>query len=101
MLKKADGSFELFKDRHGLVVGTMEGIRFRDYEFTLEKGGALFVYTDAHDELFGTERTLEALNQNSDASPRELLANVKGAMDRFVGEAPQFDDLNMLSVKRN
>ena len=108
MLKKADGSFELFKDRHGLVVGAMEGIRFRDYEFTLEKGGALFVYTDgvaeatdAHDELFGTERTLAALNQNPDASPKALLENVKGAVDRFVGEAPQFDDLTMLSVKRN
>ena len=106
ILKKADGTFELFKDKHGFVVGGMEGARYKEYEFLLEKGGTLFLYTDgvaeatnAKNELFGTERMLTALNQEPQADPKTLLTNMKNAVDTFVGDAPQFDDLTMLSVK--
>ena len=106
MLKKADGSFELFKDKHGFVIGGMEGMRYKEYEFTLEKGGTLFLYTDgvaeatnAKNELFGTERMLEALNSDPQTDPKTLLENMKKSVDEFVGDAPQFDDLTMLGVK--
>lgn len=33
------------------------------------------------------------------ASPREILAGVREAVDAFVREAPQFDDLTMLGLK--
>ena len=108
ILKKAGGEFELFKDKHGFVIGGMDGMRYKDYEFTLEKGGTLFLYTDgvaeatnAQNELFGTDRMIEALNKDADASPTDLLNNMKQAVDEFVGEAPQFDDLTMLGVKLN
>lgn len=84
----------------------MDSIRYKDYEFTLEKGGTLFLYTDgvaeatnAQNELFGTERMLAALNKSPNSPPKELLANMKQVVDDFVGEAPQFDDLTMLGVK--
>ncbi|MBQ1538656.1 MAG: PP2C family protein-serine/threonine phosphatase, partial [Ruminococcus sp.] len=106
IIKKADGSFELFKDKHGFVIGGMNGMRYKEYEFTLEKGGTLFLYTDgvaeatnSKNELFGTERMLEALNKAPEAGPRTLLTNMKNAVDVFVDEAPQFDDLTMLCVK--
>lgn len=106
IIRKADGSFELLKDKHGFVIGGMEGMRYKDYEFTLEKGGTLFLYTDgvaeatnSKNELFGTDRMLEALNKAPDAPPKELLSNMKQSVDEFVGDAPQFDDLTMLSVK--
>ena len=106
ILKGADGRFELFKDKHGFVVGGMEGLKYKDYEFTLEKGGTLFVYTDGvaeatnlQDELFGTDRMLAALNEDPEASPEQLLRNMQSAVDRFVGEATQFDDLTMLAIK--
>jgi sigma-B regulation protein RsbU (phosphoserine phosphatase) len=106
MLKKADGSFELFKDKHGFVIGGMDGMKYKEYEFTLERGGTLFLYTDgvaeatnAKNELFGTERMLEALNADPNAAPKILLENMKNAVDEFVGDAPQFDDLTMLGVK--
>lgn len=105
IIKKADGEFELFKDKHGFVIGGMDGMRYKEYEFTLEKGGTLFLYTDgvaeatnAENELFGTDRMLTALNQDPNAVPKELLTNMKKAVDEFVGEAPQFDDLTMLGV---
>ncbi len=108
IIKKADGKFELLKDKHGMVVGAMEGLRYKDYEFKLEEGGTLFLYTDgvaeatnAENKLFGTERTIEALNEIPEESPEKLLKKVKENVDIFVGEAPQFDDLTMISVKIN
>jgi len=105
MIRKADGDFELFEDKHGFVIGGMEGVHYKEYEFTLEKGGTLFLYTDGvpeatreDNELFGTDRMLEALNLEPDASPKELLENMKKAADDFDGDAPQFDDMTMMGV---
>jgi len=101
-----EGRFELLKDKHGFVLGGMDGSRYREYELQLQKGDKIFVYTDGvpeatngENELFGTERMLGALNQNAAASPKELLAEVRRDVDAFVGSAEQFDDLTMLSME--
>ena len=106
VLKKPDGNFELYKDRHGFVIGGMEDIRYREYELQLEPGSKLFVYTDGvpeatneHNELFGTDRMLEALNEDPAASPQNILWNVHAAVNRFVRNAEQFDDLTMLCIE--
>ena len=90
-----------------MMVGVMPGIKFIEYEMQLEKGGTLFLYTDgvpeatnANNELFRTERMVEALNINPAGTPEEILTNVKSKVDEFVGEAPQFDDLTMLAITR-
>ena len=106
ILKKADGKYEILTDKHKPPIGTMDGIKYQDYEFTLERGGGLFVYTDGvaeanndENELFGTDRLLEALNRESDASTETLIRNVRKDVDAFAGDAPQFDDITMLSVQ--
>ena len=100
------GKFELYKDKHGFVIGGMDGARYKEYELTLAPGSKLFVYTDgvpeatdADKQLFGTERLLEALNAQPEASPEQLLHNVRAAVDGFVKDAEQFDDLTMLCVE--
>ena len=40
---------------------------------------------------------LEALNRNPEATPNEQLITLKKAIDDFVGEAPQFDDITMIA----
>ena len=106
VIKKANGEFELFKDKHGFVIGGMEGMTYREYEMQLEKGGTLFLYTDGVPEatnsnnvLFGTDRLLEVMNRHKDSDPQTLLTEIKAAVDKFVGEADQFDDLTMLGLK--
>lgn len=106
VMKQPDGGYELIKDRHGFVIGGMEEIKYHNYELQMKPGSKLFVYTDgvaeasnSQDELFGTERMLEALNSEPDADPVTLLGNVKKAVDRFVGDAEQFDDLTMLCLE--
>ena len=98
--------YELFKDKHGLVLGAMEGIPYREYELRLKEGDKIFVYTDgvpeatdSKAELFGLDRTVEALNSKPEADPKETLEIVRASVDAFVGGAEQFDDLTMVCVE--
>ena len=106
VIRKPDGVFELIKDRHGFVIGGMNGIRYKEYELQLERGSRLFLYTDgvpeatdAQGRLFGTERMIDALNRDADASPKDILKQVRSAVDDFVEDAEQFDDLTMLCLE--
>ena len=105
VLKRVDGDFEILKDKHGFVIGGMEGVRYTEYEIQLNPGDRLFLYTDgvpeatdADGELFGTERMVEALNREKDSSPEQVLRGVRRAVDAFVKDAEQFDDLTMLCL---
>ena len=104
-IRRGNGAFEMVKYRHSPALATMEGIPFREHEFELKPGDALYVYTDgvaeatnAENVLFGEERTVEALNRSSVAPPQTILENVKQAIDEFVGDAVQFDDITMLCL---
>ena len=101
-----DGRFEMVKDRHGLVIGGMPGVNYKQYELYLEPGSKLFLYTDgvpeatnAEQELFGPERLLEALRGAEDKEPKDILTHVESSVKAFVKEAPQFDDLTMLCLE--
>ena len=106
VLQNEDGVYELFRDRHGFVLGGMDGLHFRDYEFDLTKGQTLFLYTDgvpeattAQNEQFGTERMIEALNRKQTADPQELVHYMLRTVDDFDGDVPQFDDITMLAIR--
>ena len=103
LLKRANGEFEYLKTRAGFVLAGMEGVRYRAGELTLSPGDRLFLYTDgvseatnANNELYGEDRLLNFMNQNSAFGATELLPALKANIDEFVGEAPQFDDITML-----
>lgn len=105
-IQRAGGGYELVKYKHSPAVAVMEGIRYRDHEFQLYPGDSLYVYTDGvteaantQNELFGTQRLLDALNEAPDAAADEVLKNVSRHIDDFVGGAPQFDDITMLCFK--
>ena len=105
-LKKADSGFAIFKDKHSFVLGGQEGMKYKEYEIRLSPGDKLFVYTDGVPEaqdpdgnMFQMERMINALNEDPDASPEQILGNVRGSIGRFVREAEQFDDLTMLCLE--
>ena len=102
-LRRANGEYELFKDKHGLVLGGMEGLRYKQYEIDLEPGDRIFLYTDGvpeanndAKELFGTDRMLEALNSDAEAGVGRTIENVMTAIVGFCRDADQFDDITMM-----
>ena len=104
-----NGKYEIFKDVHGMAVGAFELAKYTDTEIQLKKGDSIFVYTDgvaeatdAGNQMFGTDRTVEALNAApAGCAQKDVLSGVRAAVDAFVKEAPQFDDLTMLGLRYN
>ena len=105
-LKQPDGSFELIKDPHGFVIGGLPDESYTEYEWQLRPGAKIFVYTDGVPEagesrsaLYGTDRMMEALRTAENESPEKILAAVDASVRKYVGDAPQFDDVTMLCVE--
>lgn len=106
LIRQADGEFAYLKARSGMVLAGMDGIKYRQNELQLTPGDQIFLYTDGvteatdkNNQLYGEERLLETVNRNIVMDTRKLCEAVKSDVDQFVGEAPQFDDITMLSVE--
>ena len=97
------GQYELVRNKHSTALALMEGIKITEFKWELKRGDRIFVYTDGvteavndRQELFGTERLLEALNEVRGVSQKEALLHVKESVDAFVSDEPQFDDMTVL-----
>ena len=102
----SNGRFKILKDKHGFVVGGMEGVKYTNYNLILEPGDKLFLYSDGvpeatntNDELLGMDRMLDILNRNPSATPKNILENVWQGVNEFVQDAEQFDDLTMVCLE--
>lgn len=105
-LMRAGEKFEIIKSKHGFVIGGFEDAIYMDYELQLEPGDKLFLYTDGlpeatngDNEMLGIDGMLDALNENCESHPEVILNGVKNAVDGFVKEAEQFDDLTMMCIE--
>lgn len=101
---RGGGTYELVKENHGFVMAGLERISYKEYEMKFEPGDRLFLYTDGvaeatnmSNELYGTDRMLSALNKTAAMKPQETVAALRKDIDKFAGDAPQFDDITMLS----
>ena len=105
-IRRAGGAFELIRYEHDRFVGPWKKTAYHNRAFELHAGDCIFVYTDgvpeainAAEELFGEERLAETLNRCPDAEPEGLIRQVHEAVNRFAGDAEQFDDITMLCFK--
>ncbi len=108
LLKHADGDFEYLKARSGLVLAGMDGIKYKKNEVVLTPGDQIYLYTDGiteatneNEELYGEDRLQSLMNTIGKATPQQLCVSIKDDVNKFVGEAPQFDDITMLCLSLN
>jgi serine phosphatase RsbU (regulator of sigma subunit) len=73
----------------------------------LPSGGLLVLMTDGlyeamnrADEQFGIARVLDLLDQARDRDGAEIIGRVQTALDEFVKDQPQADDMSMVVVRR-
>ena len=97
---------ELYKTKHDIMVGVMEDVRYNDYEFVLDRGDKIFLYTDGVPEatdsknnMFGIDRMLKTLSNVREADSVNILNSVRDDVDAFVAGAVRFDDLTMMCVE--
>ncbi len=96
--------YEYLKSKRNFVLAGFEGTKYSLCSLELSNGDSLFLYTDgvteatdSNKELYGDNRLQKVLNLNKDKKPEDIVKTVKKDVDEFVGEAPQFDDITMLS----
>ena len=103
----SDGVAKMLDVDPNIPVGIMEESVFTLQETTLSPGEVLFLYTDGLSEatrsdgqLFGDERAEENLSHHGkENSANEIISHMTEAVNRFVGDAEQSDDLTMLALK--
>jgi serine phosphatase RsbU (regulator of sigma subunit) len=102
------GDFVIYKKKNAPPLGTMENLKFRGGEITLSAGDTVYIYTDgvtdamnAKKELFGLDRMLDTLNANVNADLKTIDDSIRGRIQDFVKDTPQFDDITMLSIRYN
>lgn len=102
----ADGTLKASLRPTGPAVGMIPGFEYEIENAHLAPGDILFTYTDGVTEaraadrsFFGDDR-LEELLQRPYPTATAALDAVKQSVYKFMGGAPQFDDVTMVAVKR-
>ena len=109
LLLRSEGSYEYLREKPSFILAGMENIKYKKESLRLNHGDRLFLYTDgvpeatcAEMELFGENRLQAALNAlPGSVSSEETCSAILAEVDAFVGKAPQFDDITMLSFTLN
>lgn len=61
----------------------------------------IFIKKNTDEEMYGRERMLDTLNQDTERTPKELDEAVRANIEVFVGEADTFDDTTTLCIRYN
>ncbi|MBO6137944.1 MAG: serine/threonine-protein phosphatase [Lachnospiraceae bacterium] len=105
VIKRAGGQYELIEYEHSSVLAIIEDMQFKEHPFELHPGDSLVVYTDGvpesnniAEEMYTTNRLLEVLNRNRDASMEGLVTEVIRDLRSFSAGVPQFDDITVMGL---
>jgi phosphoserine phosphatase RsbU/P len=106
LVLRGTGEVELLSTT-GLPVGLFPRRDFDVAELALKPGDTLLLYSDGASEAndveqneFGLERLTACLRDCQPEPGPQILDRIIAAIDHFAGEAPQFDDITLLVLKR-
>lgn len=90
----------------GLESGNIFGKVITEYQSDLKSGKIFILYTDGFTEAvnkkreeYGLERMFEIARLNSSLSAKELKDKLVEDVNKFIGKAPQHDDMTMVILK--
>lgn len=106
LIRHADGTVSTIGLGDGLALAVIEDFPFDEGEVTLGPGATLVLYTDGvteafdiADVAFGDPRLRAVVEETAGRTAAETLAAIFGAVDAFVGDAPQSDDTTVLTLR--
>jgi phosphoserine phosphatase RsbU/P len=105
ILRRQTGAIERL-ETGGIPLGINENVAYESGTVTLQSGDWLVIFTDGvveaenvRAEEYGESRLLAMLHANIAVAPSMLLNTIMLDLDRFVGGAPQHDDVTLLLLK--
>jgi len=91
----------------GIALGLFPRMTYEEQTFELHEGDLLAIYSDGvteannpAEEEFSLERFVGVLKARRERPAAEIVDCVIQELDAFVGEAPQFDDITLMVMKR-
>jgi sigma-B regulation protein RsbU (phosphoserine phosphatase) len=103
---RADGSLERVDNRHGPVVGAVEGIAYSEDQTTLAGGDLIYLYTDGITEamdisrkLYGEDRLRDMLAAADYDVAKTAVTDSVDDVWRHQGDASQADDITVMAVR--
>jgi hypothetical protein len=105
MLCRQSGMLERL-DAGGLPIGINTDAPYQSGSVVLAPGDWLVIFTDGvveavntSDEEYGEQRLLAVVASSATASPTDMMQRIFTALDVFVGNTPQHDDVTCLLLK--
>ena len=105
MIVRSSGE-PVFLKPTGPAVGMLPGATFKLGHTRLELGDILYLYTDgvpdarSVDGTFYSEQRLYDIVARGASSAQALVSDIDARLKAHIGDAPQFDDITMLAVRR-
>ncbi len=106
LVLSASGKLTALDAECGLVLGAMDDSSYPTHEHQLATDDLLVLYTDgvteAHDtarQLYGEHRLGTLLSTLPRGSARDAAQAIFASVDRFTGDAEQFDDMTLTIVR--
>jgi len=92
----------------GTPLGLMPpGLPFGERELSVEPGDTLVLFSDGvpeaqnrQDEEFGEARLVACVREAAGDGSAAMIDRIMASIDAFAGDAPQFDDITILVVRR-
>jgi sigma-B regulation protein RsbU (phosphoserine phosphatase) len=104
-LKRKDGTLQILDQRHGPIIGAVEGMVYAEGRDTMEPGDLLLLYTDGvteamdvDDRLFSENRLQRLLTAMDTDDVNKVVVDTVVAVMAFEGKAEQADDITVLAL---
>ncbi len=98
-----NGKWKFLKEKHGLVLGGLENMNYKNTTIQLEAGDMIFQYSDGvteatneSEEQFRTEGLMKVLQKANTSRALNVVEAVQQEILMFEQDTEQFDDITML-----
>ncbi len=100
------GNIDSLTKIHGMPLGVMDDIEYKDDQIQLNEGDLFFLYTDGVTEaetkdgtLYSDKKLIENLEKYRDLAASELINTIRADITSYAAGWPQSDDITMLAVR--
>ncbi|MEJ2052075.1 MAG: PP2C family protein-serine/threonine phosphatase [Calditrichota bacterium] len=106
ILQHQDGSVSMLEEG-GIILGMLPDYTYKTGKIKIQQSDILICYTDGVNEAlnkkneeYGEERLMVFIKANQNLNSRDLAEKIVDSISQFTAEAPQYDDITLLVVKR-
>ncbi|MFC1703968.1 CHASE2 domain-containing protein [Candidatus Omnitrophota bacterium] len=107
LFRSANEQIEKIDVKEGMPLGIMQGVEFSEEVIQLHASDRLFLYTDGVVEAknikrtdFEEERFIDCIVKTKQNSAAEAIDSIEYQIKKFVGKAPQHDDVTIVVLKK-